>query len=224
MNVTAVLTAIVRRELLRAARNQSEALYPLVFFVLVVLLFPFALGADNALLARVAGGVIWVAALLAAALSLEALFRADFADGTLEVLVIGGAPLALLGLGKACAHWLLSGVPALLLAAPLGLALDLAPATLSTLLLTLALGSASMSLVGAAISALTVGLRSGGLLLAMLILPLYIPVLIFGASATANAALGLAVTGELYFLAGLALLAVVLAPWATAAALRIRLS
>ena len=224
MNVSAVLTAIVRRELLRAARNQSEALYPLLFFVLVVLLFPFALGADNALLARVAGGVVWVAALLAAALSLEALFRADFADGTLEVLVIGGAPLALLGLGKACAHWLLSGVPVLLLAAPLGLALDLAPATLSTLLVTLALGSASMSLIGAAVSALTVGLRSSGLLLAMLILPLYIPVLIFGASATANAALGLPVTGELYFLTGIALLAVVLAPWATAAALRIRLS
>ena len=224
MNVSAVLTAIVRRELLRAARNQSEALYPLLFFVLVVLLFPFALGADNALLARVAGGVVWVAALLAAALSLEALFRADFADGTLEVLVIGGAPLALLGLGKACAHWLLSGVPVLLLAAPLGLALDLAPATLSTLLVTLALGNASMSLIGAAVSALTVGLRSSGLLLAMLILPLYIPVLIFGASATANAALGLPVTGELYFLTGIALLAVVLAPWATAAALRIRLS
>ena len=219
-----MLDTIVRRELLCAVRNQTEALYPLLLFVLIVVLFPFALGADNALLARVAGGVVWVAALLAAALSLEALFRADFADGTIEVLVVGGAPLALLGLGKALAHWLLSGLPIMLLALPLGLALDLAPVMLGTLVVTLALGSLSMSLIGAAVSALTVGLRGGGLLLAMLILPLYIPVLIFGATAAANATAGLAVAGELYFLAGLSLLALALAPWATAAALRIRLS
>ena len=201
-----------------------RSLYPLLFFALCVLLFPFALGTDSVLLSRVAAGVVWVAALLASALSLEALFRADYADGTLEVLVVGGASLPLLALGKALAHWLLSGLPVLLLSVPLGLSLELQPAILSTLLASLALGSVCMSLMGAAISALTVGLRGGGLLLAMLILPLYIPVLIFGASATANAALGLPVTGELTFLAGLVVLALTLTPWATAAALKIRLS
>ncbi len=219
-----VVAAVLRRELLRAARNQAEALHPLLFFALVVLMFPFALGTDSALLSRIAAGAVWVAALLAAALSLESLFRADYADGTLEVLVTGGAPLAQLGFAKALAHWLLSGLPVLVLAVPAGLALDVPGAVLGVLLATLALGSVVMSLVGSAISALTVGLRGGGLLLAMLILPLYIPVLIFGASATANAALGLPVTGEIYFLAGLVVLAVTLAPWATAAALRIRMS
>ncbi len=219
-----IVAAVLRRELLRAVRNQAEALYPLLFFALCVLLFPFALGTDSVLLSRVAGAVVWVAALLASALSLEALFRADYADGTLEVLVVGGASLPLLALGKALAHWLLSGLPVLLLSVPLGLSLELKPAVLTTLLVSLALGGVCMSLMGAAISALTVGLRGGGLLLAMLILPLYIPVLIFGASATANAALGLAVTAELTFLAGLAVLALTLTPWATAAALRIRLS
>lgn len=219
-----IIAAVVRRELLRAVRNQAEALHPLLFFALCILMFPFALGTDTALLSRIAAGVVWVAALLASALSLESLFRSDFADGTLEVLVVGGAPLPLLGLGKAAGHWLLSGLPVLLLSVPFGLALQLQPALLGTLLSTLALGSLCMSLIGTAISALTVGLRGGGLLLAMLILPLYIPVLIFGASATANAALGLPVAGELYFLAGLVVLALTLTPWATAAALRIRMS
>ena len=219
-----IIAAVVRRELLRAVRNQAEALHPLLFFALCILMFPFALGTDTALLSRIAAGVVWVAALLASALSLESLFRADYVDGTLEVLVVGGAPLPLLGLGKAAAHWLLSGLPVLLLSVPFGLALQLQPALLGTLLCTLALGSVCMSLIGTAISALTVGLRGGGLLLAMLILPLYIPVLIFGASATANAALGLPVAGELYFLAGLVVLALTLTPWATAAALRIRMS
>lgn len=219
-----IIAAVVRRELLRAVRNQAEALHPLLFFALCILMFPLALGTDTALLSRIAAAVVWVAAVLASALSLEALFRSDFADGTLEVLVVGGAPLPLLGLGKAAGHWLLSGLPVLLLSVPFGLALQLPPALLGTLLSTLALGSVCMSLIGTAISALTVGLRGGGLLLAMLILPLYIPVLIFGASATANAALGLPVAGELYFLAGLVVLALTLTPWATAAALRIRMS
>ena len=224
MTPLAIIAAVVRREWLRAVRNPAEALYPLLFFVLCVLLFPFALGPDSALLSRAAAGVVWVAALLASALSLEALFRSDYADGTLEVLVVGGASLPLLGLGKALAHWLLSGLPVLLLSVPLGLSLALSRALLGTLVTTLALGSVCMSLIGATISALTVGLRGGGLLLAMLILPLYIPVIIFGASATANAALGLPVAGELYFLAGLVVLALTLTPWATAAALRIRMS
>jgi heme exporter protein B len=215
---------IVVREWRRTMRNQGELAHPLIFFILAVILFPFALGPDPALLRAVAAGVVWVAALLAASLSLENLFRSDFADGSLELMVLSGAPLALIGLGKAIAHWLLSGLPILLLALPLGAAMNLNGVTLVTLAGSLALGSACMSLLGASISALTVGLRGGGMLVAMLILPLYIPLLIFGAAATANAALGLAVEAELYFLAGLVVLALTLTPWATAAALRIRLS
>ncbi|MEQ8661279.1 MAG: heme exporter protein CcmB [Gammaproteobacteria bacterium] len=218
-----VFGAIVRRELRRAARSQSEALYPLIFFVLAVILYPFALGPDSALLASVAGGVVWVAALLAASLSLDTLFRSDYADGSLELVVLSGAPLPVVALAKAAAHWLLSGLPILLLAAPLALALELGAATLVVLLASRALGSASMTLGGTAVSALTGGLRGGGLLLALLILPLYIPLLIFGAAATANAALGLSAAAELYFLAGLLVLAITLTPWATAAALRIRM-
>ncbi|MEQ8230945.1 MAG: heme exporter protein CcmB [Gammaproteobacteria bacterium] len=223
MTVARVFSAVVRRELRRAARSQSEALYPLIFFVLAVVLYPFALGPDPTLLAAVAGGVVWVAALLAASLSLDTLFRNDYADGSLELVVLSGAPLAVVALAKAAAHWLLSGLPILLLAVPLALALELGAQTLVILLASLALGSASMSLVGTAVSALTVGLRGGGMLLAMLILPLYIPLLIFGAAATANAALGLGAAAELYFLAGLLVLAITLTPWATAAALRIRM-
>jgi heme exporter protein B len=222
--MTAVLVAVVRRELLRASRNRAEVLLPLVFFALCVLMFPFALGPDPALLARVGGGVVWVAAVLAAGLSLEAVFRSDYADGTVELLQIAGAPLALVALGKALAHWLLSGLPVLALAVPSALALDLAPAATGVFAASLALGSLSMSLIGAAVSALSVGLRGGGMLLALLILPLYIPVLVFGATATANAALGLPSAAELYFLGGLTVLALSLAPWATAAALRIRMS
>ncbi len=224
MNTARQLAAVIVRECRRAARSQAEAVYPLLFFCLAVLLFPFAVGPDSEILARIAGGILWVAALLAASLSLEALFRADFHDGSLEALVAGGAPLALLGLGKALAHWLLTGLPVLLLSVPLGMALDLDRASLFALVASLSLGSLTMSLLGTAISALTAGLRGGGMLLAMLILPLYIPLLIFGAAATANAALGLAVDAEMYFLAGLLVLAVTLTPWATAAAVRIRMS
>jgi len=223
MSFPGVFAAVVRRELRRAARSQSEALYPLIFFVLAVVLYPFALGPDPTLLARVAAGVVWVAALLAASLSLDTLFRNDYGDGSLELVVLSGAPLALVALAKASAHWLLSGLPILLLAVPLALALELDGTTLVILLASLALGSACMSLIGTAVSALTVGLRGGGMLLAMLILPLYIPLLIFGAAATSNAALGLGAAAELYFLAGLLVLAITLTPWATAAALKIRM-
>jgi heme exporter protein B len=218
-----LLLAVIRRELLRVVRNQAEMLYPLILFVLCIVLFPFALGADTGLLARVAGAVIWVAALLTAALSLDALYRSDYADGSLEFFATTASALATLALGKAVAHWLLSGLPALALAVPLGAMLGLGLTTLTALAASLALAGVSMSLLGSAIAALTAGLRSGGLLLAMLILPLYIPLLIFGASATASAGLDLPVKGQLYFLAGSAVLALSLAPWAAASAIRIRL-
>jgi heme exporter protein B len=218
------LKTVVARDLLRAARSQTEAIYPLVFFALCVLLFPFAIGPDAAFLKRIAPGILWVSALLAAGLSLENLFRGDYQEGALELLAVSNAPLVLIGLGKSIAHWLLSGLPVLLMSVPLGLALAIDPATLATLVSSLMLGTLTMSLVGAAISALTVGLRGGGMLLALLILPLYIPVLIFGAAAAGNAARGLPADAELYFLAGLMVLAATLAPWATAAAMRIRVS
>lgn len=224
MSALKQLVVVLRREILRASRSQAEALYPLLFFCLAVMLFPFAVGPDNVILGRIAGGILWVSALLATCLSLEAQFRSDYLDGSLEALVVGGAPLALIGLGKSLAHWLLTGLPVLLLAVPLGLALDLAEPALLTLTLSLLLGTLTMWLLGTTISALTVGLRGGGMLLAMLILPLYIPLLIFGAAATSNAALGLSAQAELYFLSGLLVLALTLTPWATAAALRIRMS
>ena len=218
------LKTVIDRDLLRAARSQTEAVYPVIFFALCVLMFPFAIGTDTGFLERIAPGVLWVSALLAAALSLENLFRGDYQEGTLELMVVSDAPLVLIGLGKSLAHWLLSGLPIVLMAVPLGLVLAIDLDTLLTVVSSLLLGTLTMSLVGTAISALTVGLRGGGMLLALLILPLYIPILIFGAAAAGNAARGLPADAELYFLAGLMILAVTLAPWATAAAMRIRMS
>ena len=219
-----ILITVVARDMLRTARSQTEAVYPLVFFALCVLMFPFAIGSDTEFLERMAPGILWVSALLAAALSLENLFRGDYQEGTLELMVVSNAPLVLIGLGKSFAHWLLSGLPVVLMSVPLGLALGIDLDTLLTLVSSLLLGTLTMSLVGATVSALTVGLRGGGMLLALLILPLYIPILIFGAAAAGNAARGLPADAELYFLAGLMILAVTLAPWATAAAMRIRMS
>ena len=224
MRAIHALKTVIGRDLLRTARSQTEAVYPLIFFALCVLMSPFAIGTDTGILERIAPGVLWVSALLAAALSLENLFRGDYQEGTLELMVVSDAPLVLIGLGKSFAHWLLSGLPIVLMAVPLGLVLAIDLDTLLTVVFSLLLGTLTMSLVGAAISALTVGLRGGGMLLALLILPLYIPILIFGAAAAGNAARGLPADAELYFLAGLMILAVTLAPWATAAAMRIRMS
>ena len=218
------LKLVIARDLLMAARSQTEALYPLIFFALCVVLFPFAVGSDTTLLGRIAPGILWVSALLAASLSLEHLFRSDYEDGSFELFVVSGASLVSIGLGKSLTHWIVSGLPVLIMSVPLGLALELDWTTLRVVLASLFLGTLTMSFVGAAVSALTVGLRGGGMLLAMLILPLYIPVLIFGAAAAGNATQGLPADAELYFLMGLLVLAATLAPWATAAALKIRLS
>lgn len=215
--------ALLRRDLLLAFRFRGEIANPLIFFVLVASLFPLASGAESGVLRTLAPGVIWVAALLATLLSLDQLFRADYEDGSLEQLLLTPHPLSLLVLARIVAHWLVTGLPLLLIAPLLGVMLQLPPAAREALLLGLLLGTPVLSAVGAIGAALTVSLRRGGILLSLLILPLYIPVLIFAASAVDAAGAGLPVAGQMYLLAGLAVGALTLAPPAAAAALRISL-
>ena len=216
--------AIVRRDLILAVRHRAEALNPLLFFLIVVSLVPLGLGPRREVLELVAPGVLWIGALLAALLSLERMFRTDFEDGSLELMLVSPHPLPIIVLAKILAHWLVTGLP-LLAAAPLiALLLGLPGRSLAALLATLALGTPALSAVGAIGVALTVGLRRGGMLLSLLVLPLYVPVLVFAASAVAAAAGGLPASGQLYVLGALAALSFSLAPPAAAAALRISLS
>lgn len=212
---------LLKRDLLLGARRKGELLHPLLFFIIAISLFPLALGPEPETLARLAPGVVWVAALLAALLSLEGLFRSDFEDGSLELMLLSPHPLPALVAARALGHWLLTGLPLLLIAAPLSAMLALPSGAIPTLLASLALGTPVLSLVGAIGVALTVGLRQGGALLALLVLPLYIPVLIFGASAVGAAADALPATGQLLILGALCALSLSLAPFAAAAALRV---
>jgi heme exporter protein B len=223
LTVRHAFAAILRRDLTLALRHRSELANPIVFFVVVVTLFPLALGPEKDILMRVAPGIIWVAALLAATLSMDRMFRHDFEDGSLEQLLLTPHPPSALVLAKILAHWLVTGLPLILVSPLLALLLHLPMKALPTLLASLALGTPVLSLVGAIGVALTVGLRRGGLLLTLLVLPLYVPVLIFAAGAVDNATAELAVAGQLYFLAALLVLALTLAPLATAASLRISL-
>ena len=220
----AAFVALLQRDLMLTYRNRAQMLNPLLFFVIVVSLFPLGLDPRPELLRTIAPGVVWVAALLASMLSLENMFRSDFDDGSLEQLLLTPHPLPLLVLAKILAHWLVSGLPLLLLAPVLGMLLNMASSSILPLLATLALGTPILSLIGSIGVALTVGLRGGGVLLSLLILPLYIPVLIFAANAVGNAAAGLDITGQLAFLGSLLALGLALAPLATAAALRISLN
>jgi heme exporter protein B len=224
MNYWYAFKTLFQRDLTLAYRHRSELANPLLFFVIVVSLFPLGVSPEGQLLRTIAPGVIWVAALLAAMLSLDSMFRSDFDDGALEQIVLSGYPVSLLVLAKVSAHWLVSGLPLLLIAPLLGVLLFLPEQGIYVLALTLLLGTPVLSLIGAIGVALTVGLRRGGVLLSLLVLPLYIPVLIFGSNAVNAAADGLPVTGQLFFLAALLVLALTLAPLAAAAALRISLS
>jgi len=216
--------ALLRRDLLLAFRHRGELANPLIFFLMIVTLYPLGVSPDVNLLRQIAPGVIWIAALLAALFSLENLFRTDFDDGSLEQLLLSPQPLPVLAMAKVLAHWLVSGLPMVLLAPLLGLLLAMPAPAITVLVGTLAVGTPLLSLIGAVGVALTVGLRRGGLLLTLLILPLYIPVLIFATSAVSAAAAGLPVAGQLYLLAALLALGATLAPFAIAAALRISLS
>lgn len=215
---------LLKRDLTLAYRHRSELANPLLFFVIVISLFPLAISSESKNLQMIAPGVIWVAALLAAMLSLDSLFRSDFEDATLEQIALSAHSLPLLVLAKVLAHWLITGLPLILLAPFLGVLLFLPDSAMLTLVATLALGTPILSLVGAIGVALTVGLRRGGVLLSLLVLPLYIPVLIFAAGAVNEAARGFPVAGQLYFLGALLTLSLTLSPFATAAALRISLS
>ena len=223
LTVLTVFRMLLLRDLTLAYRHRADYVNPLVFFVIVVTLFPLGLDPQISLLQRIAPGVIWVAALLASMLSLDGLFRADFEDGSLEQMVLSPHPLTVVVLAKVVAHWLASGVPLLLLSPLLGVLLHLDGHAISILMTTLALGTPVLSLIGAIGGALTVTLKRGGILLSSIVLPLYIPVLIFAASAVAAAGAGVAVTAQLYMLGGILVLALTLAPLAVASALRISL-
>jgi len=218
-----VLLSVLKREISLGLRQKGEVLTPLVFFMVIASLFPLGVGAESNLLLRMAPGVLWVSALLAAMLSLQRMFATDHADGSLEQMVLSPTPLGLLVLAKALAHFLLSGLPLVLIAPVLGLQFGLDTRSLGILMLSLLLGTPTLSLIGSIGAALTLGVRGAGVLLSLLILPLYIPVLIFGAGAVEADAAGLGIGGHLSLLAALLVLSLFFSPLVTAAALRISL-
>ena len=216
-----VVLQVIRRDLLLAVRQKSDVLNTLFFFVVVVTMVPLGIGPEPALLRDVAAGVVWVAALLAAILSLPRLFANDYADGTLEQMLLSAEPLSLIVLGKSIAHWLTTGLPLTLMAIVFGLVFDLEVTAAVALIVSLAIGTPVLSLIGAIGAALTLGLRGGGVLTSLLVLPLYIPVLIFGAGSVGAAASGLGASAYFLLLGAFLLFAAVLTPWAASIALRI---
>jgi heme exporter protein B len=224
MSIASAFLALLRRDLVIAFRRRSEMVNPLLFFVLVTSLFPLGVGSQPKLLALMAPGVVWVAALLAALLSLDTIFRSDFEDGTLEQLLLSAQPVSVLVIAKVLAHWLITGLPLLLMAPLLGTLLGLPSQAIGTLVLSLLFGTPALSLIGAIGVALTVGLRKGGVILSLLVLPLYVPILIFGAGAVGNAAMGIDATAQMYIMAAFLIFSLTLSPVATAAALRVSLS
>jgi len=214
---------LVRRDLLLVLRQGGDALITLAFYLLAVMVFPFGVGPEPALLARIAAGLLWTMALFAALLSLDRLFQQELEDGGLEQLALSPLALEWSFLAKALAHWLATGLPLLVVAPLLALFLRLDPAAIPVLALSLALGGPALTLVGAIGAALTLGARRGAVLLPLLVLPLYVPVLIFGVAAVDAAAGGLAVGPHLALLAAYLLAALALAPWGGGAALRLAL-
>ncbi len=211
---------IVRRELRLALKQGADATMAVMFFVLAVVLFPLGVGPEPNMLAAIGAGVLWVTALLAAVLSLERLFLSDYEDGSLDLLALAPWPLEVVVLAKCLAHWLVTGLPFMLASPILGLLLNLPAEGYPTLILAMALGTPSLSLVGAIGAALSLGARRGGVLVSLLVLPPYVPVLIFGVSAIDAAVQGLSARPSLLILAALLVLALPLCPWAAAAALR----
>ncbi len=215
---------ILKRDFILSFRQPAEIINPLLFFVLVIILFPFAVGSDNHLLMKISTGIVWVSALLASLLSMDQLFKGDYEDGTLEEMILSAHPTTILVLAKILAHWVMSALPIIVIAPFLAMMLGMPERAVVTLLVTLLLGTPVLSLLGAIGVALTVGLKGGGVILSLLVLPLYIPVLIFASGAVSNSMAGLDVSGQIYMLAAMSVLALFLAPLAIAAALKISLS
>ena len=224
VSFTKLFAHTFKRDLVLAFRRKSELVNPLSFFLIVVTLFPIGVSPEPQFLAQLAPGLLWVAALLSTLLSMESLFKADFEDGSLEQLLLSPQPLFMVVLAKVFAHWLMSGLALTLVAPILAIMLFLPFEGMPGLMLSLLLGTPTLSLIGAIGAALTVGLRRGGVLISLLVLPLYIPVLIFGSSAVQAAITGLPLGGYFALLGALLALALALAPLATAAALRISVS
>ncbi|MEF8698983.1 MAG: heme exporter protein CcmB [Candidatus Accumulibacter sp. UW26] len=218
-----LIRTVIGRDLRLALRRQADIVAATFFFIIVVSLFPLGVGPEPEQLRRLAPGVLWVAALLATMLSLPRLFADDHRDGTLEQLALTPQPLGLVVLGKVIAHWLVAGLPLVILAPLLGIQFDLAGDALAVLTLSLLIGTPALSGIGAIGAALTLGVRGGGVLLSLLVLPLYIPVLIFGAGAVDATLSGIGPQAHLSLLGAMALGGVFFAPWPTAAALRIAL-
>ncbi|MEM6409569.1 MAG: heme exporter protein CcmB [Pseudomonadota bacterium] len=217
------MIALLKRDLALAIRAGGGFGLGLAFFLILCVLVPFGVGPEPALLARIAPGILWVGALLAALLSLDRIFQLDYEDGTLEVLATAPLPLEGVALVKALAHWITTGLPLTLAAAPLGLLLNLPSEAVPALVAGLALGTPALSVIGAFGAALTVGLKRGGLLISLLVLPLYMPTLLYGADAARRGAAGLDASTPLLLLAGISAAAFALVPFAAAAALRMNL-
>lgn len=215
---------IIKRDLLLAMRRRSDVLTTLFFFIIVVSLFPLGVGPEMNMLRMMAPGVVWVAALLASMLALGRMFSNDYVDGTLEQMLLSPVSLSGLVMGKALSHWLVTGVPLVLMAPVLGIQYDLPVEALMVLTLSLLLGTPVLSLVGAIGAALTLGLRGGGVLVSLLVLPLYIPVLIFGAGAVEASTAGMGFDAHLSLLGAFLLVSLVFSPWAAAASLRISMA
>lgn len=224
LSLTWVFWITLKRDLMLAYRRRNDLVSPLMFFLMVATLFPLGVSPEPQFLAQAAAGIVWVAALLATLLSMDSLFRSDFDDGSLEQMLLSPQPLALLVFAKICAHWMISGLPLTLMAPLLGVMLFLPEQGMSAMVISLLLGTPTLSLIGAIGAGLTVGLRKGGVLISLLVLPLYIPVLIFGTGTVQAASAGLPVGGYLAILGAILALGVVLAPVAVAASLRISVS
>jgi heme exporter protein B len=217
------MIALLRRDMALALRAGGGFGLGLAFFLIVVVLVPFGVGPEREVLSRIAPGILWIGALLAALLSLDRIFALDFEDGSLALLATSPLPLEGAGLMKACAHWITTGLPLTLAAPVLGFLLNMAPGAYGYLLVSLLIGTPALSMIGTFGAALTVGLRRGGLLLSLLVLPLYVPTLIFGAEAVRRGASGLDATGALVLQAGITAGCFAILPFATAAVLRINL-
>ncbi|MBA6398549.1 heme exporter protein CcmB [Colwellia sp. BRX10-4] len=221
LSYTSAFSLIIKRDLTIAFRHRDDIINPLLFFIIVVTLFPLGIGPESTTLARIAPGIIWVAALLATLLSLDRLFKSDHEDGSLEQMMLSPHPIFILVLAKIIAHWLVTGLPLIFIAPLLAVLLHLDENSYGALMLTLLLGTPVLSLLGAIGVALTVGIKKGGVLLSLLVLPLYIPILIFATSAIDTAAMNLPYSGQLAIIAALFFGSLTLAPFAVSAALKV---